>query len=86
MLTRESLHVWDQRNALLPDAQKGCPARPQRVKGRGVPSGARGATNKEHQGCARRRVVRRLGLRGVSERCENVAWEKARLGAPGSGE
>jgi len=33
------------------DAQKGRPARPQRVKGRGVPS----------------------GVRGGSERCENVA-------------
>jgi uncharacterized membrane protein len=39
------------------------PARPQRVMARGVPSGARGATNKEHQVCARRRVVRRPGLR-----------------------
>jgi len=29
----------------------------------GVPSGAHGATNKEHQVCARRRVVRRPGPR-----------------------
>jgi len=28
-----------------------------------VPSGAHGATNKEHHVCARRRVVRRLGPR-----------------------
>ncbi len=28
--------------------QKGCPARPKRVKIQGVPSGAHGATNKEH--------------------------------------
>ena len=49
--------------ALPQDAQKGRPARPQRVKVRGVPSGAHGATNKEHQVCARRRVVRRLGPR-----------------------
>jgi len=38
-------------------------ARPQRVKIRGVPSGAHGATNKSHQVCARRRVVRRPGPR-----------------------
>ncbi len=29
----------------------------------GLPSGAHGATNKEHQVCARRRVVRRPGPR-----------------------
>ena len=43
--------------------QNGFPARPKRVKIRGVPSGAHGATNKEHQVCARRRVVRRPGPR-----------------------
>jgi len=53
----------DNRATLLEDAQKGCPARPQRAKIRGVPSGAHGATNKEHHVCARRRVVRRPGLR-----------------------
>src|SRR6185503_14954412 len=51
----------------------------------GIPSGAHGATNKEHQVCARRRVVRRLGLRGGSERCENAAWEDTRPGPLGSG-
>ena len=35
----------------------------RRVETRDVPSGAHGATNKEHQVCARRRVVRRLGPR-----------------------
>ena len=45
------------------DAQKGRPARPQRVKTGSVPSGAHGATNKEHRFCARRRVVRRPGPR-----------------------
>ncbi len=43
--------------------KKSRPARPQQVKGRGVHSGAYGATNKEHQVCVRRRVVRRLGPR-----------------------
>jgi hypothetical protein len=47
----------------LQAVQKGRPARPQRAKTRGVPSGAHGATNKEHQVCARRRVVRRPGPR-----------------------
>jgi hypothetical protein len=36
-------------------------ARPQRVKTGGVPSGAHGATNKEHQVCARRRVSEAAG-------------------------
>ena len=36
-------------------------ARPQRVKGRVVPSGAHGATNKEHQSRARRRVSEAAG-------------------------
>ena len=35
----------------------------RRVETGGVPSGAHGATNKEHQVCARRRVVRRPGPR-----------------------
>ena len=35
----------------------------RQVKTGGVPSGAHGATNKEHQVCARRRVVRRPGPR-----------------------
>jgi hypothetical protein len=43
------------------DAQKGCPARPQQVKTGGVPSGAHGATNKEHHVCARRRVSEAAG-------------------------
>src|SRR6185295_8060829 len=43
------------------DAQKGRPARPQRVKPGGVPSGAHGATNKEHHVCARRRVSEAAG-------------------------
>ena len=30
-------------------------------------------------------LVRRLGPRWRSGRCENDAWEKARLGAPGLG-
>ena len=42
--------------------QKGRSARPQRVKGRGVPSGAHGATNKEHHVCARRRVSEAAGF------------------------
>jgi hypothetical protein len=32
-------HVWHHRTTLSQDAQKGRSARPQRVKGRGVPSG-----------------------------------------------
>jgi hypothetical protein len=42
MLARENFegsHVWHNRSPLPQDAQKGRPARPQRVKGRGVPSG-----------------------------------------------
>ena len=35
----------------------------RRVETGGVPLGAHGATNKEHQVCARRRVVRRPGPR-----------------------
>jgi hypothetical protein len=34
-----NMHVRDNRAAQLEDAQKGCPARPQRAKIRGVPSG-----------------------------------------------
>jgi probable rRNA maturation factor len=44
MLARENFngeHVWYGRRTLLQDAQKGRPARPQRVKARGVPSGVR---------------------------------------------
>jgi hypothetical protein len=66
MLARENFegsHAWPNRGTLPQDAQNGHPARPQRVKGRGVPSGAHGATNKEHHVCARRRVVRRPGPR-----------------------
>ena len=62
MLARENFdgpHVWHNRRTFSQDAQKGRPARPQRVKTGGVPSGAHGATNKEHHVCARRRVVRR---------------------------
>jgi len=47
-------------------------------EGQGVPFGAHGATNKEHHVCARRRVVRRPGLRWGSDRCEHADWEKAR--------
>jgi hypothetical protein len=32
-------HVWHNKRTLPQDAQTGRPARPQRVKGRGVPSG-----------------------------------------------
>ena len=42
MLACESFdgeHVWHNRRTLPQDAQKGRPARPQRVKARGVPSG-----------------------------------------------
>jgi len=53
----------DKEKTALQDVQKVHPASPQRVQARGVPSGAHGATNKEHQVCARRRVVRRLGPR-----------------------
>ena len=69
----EVLHMYDNKILLPQGAQKVRPARPQRVTGRRVPSGAHGATNKEHQVCARRRVVRRPGPRGGSERCENDA-------------
>jgi hypothetical protein len=51
----------DEEKAALQDVQKVPPARPQRVKDRGVPSGAHGATNKEHQACARRRVSEAAG-------------------------
>src|SRR5438094_7836259 len=37
----DGTHVQDKRITLPQDAQKGRPARPQRVKGRGVPSGVR---------------------------------------------
>ena len=50
-----------QRHNRKQDAQNVRPARPQRVKGQGVPSGAHGATNKEHQVCARRRVGEAAG-------------------------
>jgi hypothetical protein len=49
MLVRENfdgLHDWDKRRTLPQDAQKGRPARPQRVKGRGVPSGVRGGSER----------------------------------------
>jgi len=65
MLARESFespYVWRNRKTFPQDAQKGRPARPQRVKGRGVPSGAHGATNKEHHVCARRRVGEAAGF------------------------
>jgi hypothetical protein len=42
MLARESFecpHMWHNRRTLPQDAQKGLPARPQRVKGRGNPLG-----------------------------------------------
>ena len=42
MLARENFdgpHVWHNRRTLLQDAQKGRPARLQRLKDRGVPSG-----------------------------------------------
>jgi hypothetical protein len=80
--------MYDNEKTLTQDAQNvqtshppspGAPrgalsrARPQRVKDRRVPSGAHGATKKEHHVCARRRVVRRLGPREGSERCENAA-------------
>ena len=55
--TAELLHF----ETLLQDAQKGRSARPQRVKTGGVPSGAHGATNKEHHVCARRRVSKAAG-------------------------
>jgi len=35
------LHLWMKSTALMQDAQKGRPARPQRVKTGGVPSGVR---------------------------------------------
>jgi hypothetical protein len=35
----EGLHVWDKKGTSQKDAQKDRPARPQRVKDRGVPSG-----------------------------------------------
>jgi len=34
-------HVWRNRRTLSQDAQKGRSARPQRVKGRSLPSGVR---------------------------------------------
>ena len=37
----DGLHVWHNERTLPQDAEKGRPARPQRVKGRGVPSGVR---------------------------------------------
>jgi hypothetical protein len=47
--------------SIAQDAQNGCPARPQRAKTGSVPSGAHGATNKEHHVCARRRVCEAAG-------------------------
>ena len=35
----EGLHAWDKKGTSRKDAQKDRPARPQRVKDRGVPSG-----------------------------------------------
>ena len=49
MLARDNfdgLHDWDKRRILPQDAQKGCPARPQRVKCRRVPSGVRGGSER----------------------------------------
>ena len=64
MYTQNTVEIFQVELALKnQDAQKGRPARPQRAKTGGVPSGAHGATNKEHHVCARRRVVRRPGLR-----------------------
>jgi len=40
-LNFDGQHVWHNRRTVPQDAQKGRPARPQRVKGRGVPSGVR---------------------------------------------
>jgi hypothetical protein len=56
-------HVWDNG-----EHRAGCSKRlSSKAAGEartgGVPSGAHGATNKEHQVCARRRVVRRPGPR-----------------------
>jgi len=51
----------EEYGSVLQDAQKGRSARPQRVKTGGVPSGAHGATNKEHHVCARRRVGEAAG-------------------------
>jgi len=84
----EGLHMYANEKTLMQDVQNvqtshppspGAPrralsqARPQRVKGRRVPSGTHGATNREHHVCEHRRVVRRLGPREGSERCGNAA-------------
>ena len=57
----EDPHMCYQETTLPQDAQKVPPAKPQRVKGRRVPSGAHGATNKEHQVRARRRAGEAAG-------------------------
>jgi hypothetical protein len=41
----DMLH-WEKRSIFPQEAQKGCPARPQRVKGRRVPSGVRGGSDR----------------------------------------
>jgi hypothetical protein len=42
----EVLHMYDKKILLPQDAQKVRPARPQRVKGRRVPSGVRGGSER----------------------------------------
>jgi hypothetical protein len=52
---------WMVREIISTGCSKRPSARPQRVKTGGVPSGAHGATNKEHHVCARRRVSEAAG-------------------------
>ncbi len=42
----DGVRVWHNSKTFPQDAQKGRPARPQRVKGRGVPSGVRGGSER----------------------------------------
>jgi hypothetical protein len=59
---------WPVRHGRVPNTSAGCSKSPSSKAAAdestgGVASGAHGATNKEHQVCARRRVVRRPGPR-----------------------
>ena len=42
----DGLHVWDKRRTLPQDAQKGRPARPQRVRAQGILFGVRGGSER----------------------------------------
>src|SRR6185295_15773087 len=56
-------HVWSNRKTSCRMLEKADQQGRRRVETGGVPSGAHGATNKEHHVCARRRVGEAAGSR-----------------------